>query len=45
MIHLFGTEFVKNNINNCKLIINQKEVELTDILNATKFDQNEIEFN
>ena len=42
-INLFGTEFVKNNKNNCILIINQKEVELTDILITTKFDQNEIE--
>ena len=41
-INLFGTSFVQNNKNNCNLIINQKEVKLTDILNTNKFNKNEM---
>ena len=43
IIQIFGTSFFENNKKNCKLIINQEEQELTDILNVSEFKEDEIE--
>ena len=39
---LFGERFVKNNINNCKIVINGKEKELVSFYNIERLEENEI---
>ena len=35
-IKLFGKKFIINNINNCKIIINNKEQDISEYLNVKK---------
>ena len=39
---LFGEKFVRNNKNNCKIIINGKEKELVSFYDIEKLEENEI---
>ena len=43
VFRLFGSPFVKNNKNNCKIIINGKETELCEYLEDNKSDKNFLE--
>ena len=36
-IKIFGKEFIKNNINNCKMIINNKEEQISESFNAYNY--------
>ena len=42
-INLFGSEFVKNNKNICKMIIDDKEHEISEKFNITNFNNNILE--
>ena len=39
-IQIFGYKFVKNNKNNCKIIIDNKEYEITEKYNIKQFKNN-----
>ena len=39
-INIFGSEFVKNNKNICKLIIDNKEYEITEKYKIKKYNKN-----
>ena len=38
-IKIFGEEFVKNNINNCKMIVNNKEYKISERFNLQNYNQ------
>ena len=38
-IQLFGSKFIENNKNNCKIIINNKELNIVEYLNVNKEDK------
>ena len=40
-INIFGSEFVKNNKNKCKMIIDNKEYEITEKYNIENYNNNE----
>jgi len=41
-INIFGSEFVKNNKNICKMIINNKEYKITEHYNIKNYINNEL---
>ena len=43
-INIFGSEFVKNNKNICKMIINNKEYEICEKYNNKGYNKNKLEF-
>ena len=42
-IRIFGHEFVENNKNKCKMIIDNKEYEITENYNITNYNNNKLE--
>ena len=42
-INIFGSEFVKNNKNICKMIIDNKEYEISDKYNIKSYNKNKLE--
>ena len=42
-IKIFGTEFVKNNKNRCKMVIDNKEYTIKSKYNITKYNKNKLE--
>jgi len=42
-IYIFGSEFVKNNKKNCKMIINNKEYGIEEQFNIEKYTNNKLE--
>ena len=42
-IRIFGHEFVKNNKNKCKMVIDNKECEITEKYNIKNYDNNKLE--
>ena len=42
-INIFGGEFVKNNKNKCKMIIDHKEYEITEKYNIENYNNNKLE--
>ena len=41
-MHIFGSEFVKNNKNKCKMLIDDKEYEITEKCNIENYTNNEL---
>ena len=41
-MNIFGSEFVKNNKNKCKMIIDDKEYEITEKCNIENYTNNEL---
>jgi len=41
-ISIFGSKFVENNKNKCKMIIDNKEYEITDKYNIEKYNNNKL---
>ena len=41
-INIFGNKFVENNKNNCKMIIDNKEYEITEKYNFQKYNNNNL---
>ena len=41
-INIFGAEFVKNNKNKCKMIIDNKEYKITDKYNIENYNNNKL---
>ena len=42
-VKIFGKEFVKNNKNICKMIIDNKKYEITEYFNISKYNNNKLE--
>ena len=41
-INIFGSEFVESNKNKCKMIISNKEYEITEIYNVKNYNNNKL---
>ena len=41
-IRIFGSKFVENNKNKCKMIIDNKEYEITELYNIKNYTNNEL---